>query len=55
MKAAAFSSIGPPEVLRIMDFEDPQAGPGEVRVKVRSAGVQPADCAVRGTGWMPPP
>ncbi|OOC62820.1 NADP-dependent oxidoreductase [Paenibacillus ihbetae] len=54
MKAAAFSSIGPPEVLRIMDFEDPQAGPGQVRVKVRSAGVQPADCAVRGTGWTPP-
>jgi len=55
MKAAAFSTIGPPEVLRIMEFEDPQAGPGEVRVKVRSAGVQPADCAVRSSGWTPPP
>ncbi|UUZ97615.1 alcohol dehydrogenase catalytic domain-containing protein [Paenibacillus sp. P25] len=37
-----------------MEFEDPQAGAGEVRVRVQAAGVQPADCAVRRTGWAPP-
>jgi NADPH:quinone reductase-like Zn-dependent oxidoreductase len=53
VKAAAFAAYGPPEVLQLMKFEDPQAGPGQVRVRARAAGVQPVDCAVRG-GWSPP-
>ncbi|WP_203759767.1 NADP-dependent oxidoreductase [Paractinoplanes deccanensis] len=36
-----------------MDVPTPHAGPGEVRVRVRAAGVQPYDCAVR-EGWNPP-
>ncbi|MGV2806211.1 alcohol dehydrogenase catalytic domain-containing protein, partial [Clostridium perfringens] len=54
MKAAAFSTIGPPDVLRVLEFEDPQAGNGQIRVKVKAAGVQPADCGIRGRGWAPP-
>ncbi|OME90988.1 MULTISPECIES: NADP-dependent oxidoreductase [Paenibacillus] len=54
MKAAAFSTIGPPDVLRVLEFEDPQAGNGQIRVKVKAAGVQPADCGIRGSGWAPP-
>lgn len=54
MKAAAFSTIGPPEVLRVMDFEDPKAGNGQIRVNIKAAGVQPADCGIRGSGWAPP-
>lgn len=54
MKAIAFHSPGPPEVLQLMDFPDPVAGPGEVRVKVKAAGVQPVDCAIRGYGFSPP-
>ncbi|MGG4345422.1 NADP-dependent oxidoreductase [Paenibacillus lautus] len=54
MKAAAFRTIGPPDVLRVLEFEDPQAGSGQVRVKVKAAGVQPADCGIRGSGWAPP-
>ncbi|CAG7606988.1 2-haloacrylate reductase [Paenibacillus solanacearum] len=50
MRAAAFSSFGPAEVLQVMRFADPQAGPGQVRVRVKAAGVQPVDTAVRG-GW----
>lgn len=50
MKAAAFSSYGPPEVLQVMEFSDPQAGPGQVRVRVKAAGVQPFDCSIR-SGW----
>jgi NADPH:quinone reductase-like Zn-dependent oxidoreductase len=54
MKAMAFAAPGSPEVLRLMEFADPQAGRGEVRVRVRAAGVQPADYAVRQSGWAPP-
>lgn len=54
MKAAAISSYGPPDVLQVMAFEDPQVGKGQVRVRIKSAGVQPFDCAVRCSGWAPP-
>ncbi|MEV4181600.1 NADP-dependent oxidoreductase [Streptosporangium canum] len=52
MKAAAFSEFGGPEVLRAMEIETPEAAEGQVRVRVRAAGVQPFDVAVR-QGWMP--
>ncbi|WGU96385.1 NADP-dependent oxidoreductase [Paenibacillus dendritiformis] len=54
MKAAAISSYGSPDVLQVMEFEDPQAGKGQIRVRIKSAGVQPFDCAVRSSGWAPP-
>ncbi|WP_436532532.1 NADP-dependent oxidoreductase [Actinoplanes sp. HUAS TT8] len=53
MRAAGFSEPGGPEVLRVLEVATPQAGPGQVRVRVRAAGVQPFDCAVR-SGWTPP-
>ncbi|GAA3670299.1 NADP-dependent oxidoreductase [Nonomuraea antimicrobica] len=53
MRAAAFAEPGGPEVLKVMELPAPHAGPGEVRVRVRAAGVQPFDTAVR-TGWLPP-
>jgi NADPH:quinone reductase-like Zn-dependent oxidoreductase len=52
MKAAAFVTPGGPDVLQLMDVETPQAGPGQVRVRVRAAGVQPYDIAIR-EGWNP--
>ncbi|MDI6101248.1 NADP-dependent oxidoreductase [Actinoplanes sp. NEAU-A12] len=52
MRAAVFDSYGPPEVLRIADLPDPSPGEGEVLVRVRAAGVQPFDVAVR-RGMMP--
>ncbi|TDF94753.1 NADP-dependent oxidoreductase [Paenibacillus piri] len=52
MKAAAFASIGGPEVMRVMEFPEPQAGPGQVRIRVKAAGVQHYDCSVR-SGWSP--
>lgn len=52
MKAAAFRSVGGPEVVEVMSFPDPQAGPGQVRVQVKTAGVQHYDCGVR-SGWTP--
>ncbi|MEU7875052.1 NADP-dependent oxidoreductase [Dactylosporangium sp. NPDC049140] len=53
MRAAAFAEPGPPDVLRLHDRPEPQAGPGQVRVRVRVAGVQPFDAALR-RGWVPP-
>ncbi|MFI1797187.1 NADP-dependent oxidoreductase [Streptomyces sp. NPDC020379] len=53
MKAAAVNAFGGPEVVELLDVETPTAGPGQVRVKVKAAGIQAADCAVRG-GWTPP-
>ncbi|MFJ3883263.1 NADP-dependent oxidoreductase [Streptomyces sp. NPDC090077] len=53
MKAAAINSFGGPEVVELLEVETPVAGPGQVRVKVKAAGIQASDCAVR-TGWAPP-
>ena len=43
MKAARFHEFGGPEVLEIVDLPDPHPGPGEVRIAVRAAGVNPSD------------
>lgn len=42
-----FHEYGAPDVLRPMGFPDPEAGPGQVRVHVRAAGVNPVDCRIR--------
>ncbi|MFD1956806.1 NADP-dependent oxidoreductase [Paenibacillus thailandensis] len=52
MRAAAFTSFGGPEVMKAMEVPDPHAGPGQVRVRVKTAGVQHYDCAIR-SGWTP--
>jgi NADPH:quinone reductase-like Zn-dependent oxidoreductase len=43
MKAARFSQFGGPEVLEIVELPDPHPGPGQVRIAVRAAGVNPSD------------
>ncbi|MGH3713269.1 MAG: NADP-dependent oxidoreductase [Micromonosporaceae bacterium] len=50
MKAAAYHEYGPPEVLQLVDLPDPVPGPGELRVRVKAAGVQPFDVKLRGGG-----
>ncbi|RIX50234.1 NADP-dependent oxidoreductase [Paenibacillus nanensis] len=52
MKAAVISTFGRPEVMRVMEVPEPHAGPGQVRVRVKTAGVQHFDCAIR-SGWTP--
>lgn len=47
MLAVQFDRFGPPEVLFVGPFAEPHAGPGEVRVRVRAAGVSPVDLAIR--------
>src|SRR5688572_21813194 len=51
MQAVVFDSYGPPDVLRMAELPLPEPARGEVRVRVRSAGVQPADCSTC-SGWF---
>jgi len=53
VKAVRFSRFGGPEVLEIVDLPDPQPGPGQVRIAVRAAGVNPSDWKKR-EGLMDP-
>src|SRR3977135_3811455 len=50
VKAARFSQFGGPEVLEIVDLPDPHPGPGQVRIAVRAAGVNPSDWKKRKGG-----
>lgn len=43
MKAVRFHRFGGPEVLELVDLPDPHPGPGQVRIAVRAAGVNPSD------------
>jgi NADPH:quinone reductase-like Zn-dependent oxidoreductase len=43
MKAAVYTSFGPPEVLHINDVEDPVPKDDEVLIRVRAASVNPLD------------
>jgi len=43
MEAAQFSRFGGPEVLEIVDLPDPHPGAGEIRIKVRAAGINASD------------
>lgn len=42
-----FSSYGPPEVLRAVEIAAPTVAVGQVRIRVKAAGVQPFDCRLR--------
>ncbi|WP_329027100.1 NADP-dependent oxidoreductase [Streptomyces sp. NBC_01423] len=47
MKKVSFAEFGGPDVLRLIDAEEPHAGPGRRRIAVRAAGVNPVDWRVR--------
>ncbi|MGI5401994.1 NADP-dependent oxidoreductase [Streptomyces sp. CA-135486] len=51
MEAIVFEEFGGPEVLRLAGTEEPHAGPGQVRVRIKAAGVNPLDYKIR-YGWM---
>ena len=48
-----YGEFGGPDVLRLIDAEKPHAGPGEIRIAVRAAGVNPVDWRIR-EGQMRP-
>ncbi len=43
MKAVVQDRLGPPDVLRLADIGLPEAGAGDVLVRVRAAALNPAD------------
>ncbi|MEV4973518.1 NADP-dependent oxidoreductase [Streptomyces scopuliridis] len=51
MQAIVFEEFGGPDVLHVKDITEPHAGPGEFRVAVKAAGVNPLDYKIRH-GWM---
>jgi NADPH:quinone reductase-like Zn-dependent oxidoreductase len=57
MRAVVITRHGPPEVLKVEERPDPVAGPGEVRVAVKAAGINFADLMARSGLYpdAPPP
>jgi NADPH:quinone reductase-like Zn-dependent oxidoreductase len=55
------TGFGGPDALHIVELPDPEAGPGEVRIRVHAATVNPTDTGLRGGLWaarlkdVPPP
>ncbi|WP_446034775.1 NADP-dependent oxidoreductase [Streptomyces olivaceus] len=47
MRKVSFAEFGGPDVLRLVDAEEPHPGPGRIRVAVRAAGVNPVDWRIR--------
>jgi NADPH:quinone reductase len=61
MRAVGVTEFGGPESLHVLELPDPDAGPGEVRVRVHAAAVNPTDTALRAGFYaarrqdVPPP
>ena len=55
MRAIEISQPGGPEVLRPAQRPTPQARPGEVVIRVHTAGVNRPDCFQRAGSYAPPP
>lgn len=55
MRCVVFSGAGGPEVVSVAERPDPVAGTGEVLVRVRYAGLNPADLIQRAGNYPAPP
>lgn len=47
MKAIGVTGFGGPETLQALDLPTPQAGPDEIRIRVKAAAVNPVDSLIR--------
>jgi NADPH:quinone reductase len=47
MRAVGVTEFGGPDALHIVELPDPQAGPGELRIRVHAAAVNPTDTGLR--------
>jgi NADPH:quinone reductase-like Zn-dependent oxidoreductase len=52
MKRVVVDHYGGPEVLKVVDADDPRPGPGEVRVRVLAAGVSFTDAQLRAGTYL---
>jgi len=55
MRAIVVAQAGGPEMMHIGEVPTPEAGPGELLVQIRAAGVNRADLAQRQGNYPPPP
>ncbi|PWH06007.1 alcohol dehydrogenase [Brachybacterium endophyticum] len=53
MKAITYSTYGDPDVLELSEVDPPKVGPGEVRIAVKAAGVNPVDWKIVAGGLDP--
>ncbi len=53
MKRVVVDHYGGPEVLKVVEEDDPRPGPGEVRVRVLAAGVSFTDAQLRAGTYIP--
>jgi NADPH:quinone reductase-like Zn-dependent oxidoreductase len=47
MKAITYAEFGGPEVLTVSELPEPEPGPGQIRIAVKAAGINPFDLKVR--------
>jgi NADPH2:quinone reductase len=55
VKAIVVRQFGPPEVMKLEDAAEPTAGPGQLVVRVRAAGVNPVDTYIRAGAYARKP
>jgi NADPH:quinone reductase len=58
VKAIGVTEFGGPDALHLVELPDPEAGPGEVRIRVHAAAVNPTDTGLRSGARavnVPPP
>jgi NADPH:quinone reductase len=58
MRAVGVTEFGGPDALHFVELPDPEVGPGEVRIRVRAAAVNPTDTGLRSGRRptdLPPP
>jgi NADPH2:quinone reductase len=55
MKAIRVEEFGEPEVMRLVELPEPQAGPDEVIVRIGAAGVNPVDTYIRAGKYAAKP
>jgi NADPH:quinone reductase-like Zn-dependent oxidoreductase len=54
MKALQYTEYGDPDVLRVVDVEEPHAGPGQIRIAVKAIGINPVDWKARSGRFKAP-
>ena len=54
MKTAAVDHFGPPSAIKVHEQPVPKPGPGEVLIRLDTAGVGSWDPAIRDGSWRPP-
>ena len=53
MKAVRIHEFGGPETLQVEELPMPEPGPGELRIRVMAASVNPVDYKMRNGGYLP--